>query len=156
MAIIIISYSILLFVSIIAFIYKVQENKKIKESLKKNEFIINEFQEWIYRFSENYGIEKQLLDKGFYTVAIYGMGRVGECLKYYLEKSGILVMYGIDSNPDYVFSDIEIYRVTDILPVVDAIIITPAYAYQEISEKLKPIVSCEVISVDDLIFENKI
>ncbi len=76
-------------------------------------------------------------DNYIVTVAIYGMGVIGRHLYKAMKRSGINVCYGIDKNADDIDDfEIPIYKITDSLPKVDAIIVTPAKYFYEIEQEL--------------------
>ena len=51
------------------------------------------------------------------------------------------------------FSDIDIYKPSEELPDVDAIIVTPIHAYEAIEESLSKKMDCLIMSIEDIIYE---
>lgn len=74
--------------------------------------------------------------KGISSVAIYGIGLLGKHLYYELKNSKIEVKFVIDRSRSIGESNLSLYRPEDELPEVDIIVITPTYAYSEISAQL--------------------
>ena len=101
--------------------------------------------------------KKQLKDylsaKGYQSVAIYGMGELGNCLYAELKKEGQTVAYAIDQNASSTFSDIEVYGGEDTLPKTDAIIVTAVFAFDEIVENLSDKTDAAIISLEDMIYD---
>lgn len=87
------------------------------------------------------------------SIAIYGMGNIGILLLRELELCGINVKYGIDEdlNTSYMSYDIKIYRPSDFLEKVEAIIVTPITYFEEIKEKLSSKVECPIFSLQDIL-----
>jgi hypothetical protein len=98
-------------------------------------------------------VESQLAQKEINSVAIYGMGGLGECLLKELTKNGISVRYIIDSRANmYVEKyNLPIYLPEDNLPDVQAVIVTPVYDFEVIKGKLVGKINAEIISIEDLV-----
>ncbi|MBO5032038.1 MAG: hypothetical protein J6D08_09170 [Lachnospiraceae bacterium] len=82
-------------------------------------------------------IEDYLLDKGYSTIAIYGMSYMGSTLLNDLIPGKIYVKYGIDAKADKITSDIQVYFPKDELPKADVIINTTVIDNDVIREGLK-------------------
>lgn len=107
--------------------------------------------QWLTMRQSGKSVEDYLKYNNYHTIAIYGMGFLGECLLNELWNSGIEVKYAIDRNADNIASDIEIKKTDDFLPDVDAVIVTALYGYADIKRELKKIVRCPVISLEELV-----
>ncbi|MCM1154132.1 MAG: hypothetical protein NC489_15090 [Ruminococcus flavefaciens] len=70
------------------------------------------------------------------SVAIYGLGKIGRHLKYELEKAGITISYVIDEEAYVIDRKEEYYNLRDNLPIVDIVVVTPIYEYEEIRKKI--------------------
>ncbi len=146
--------------AIICTLINVIVNKK-----KKREYIklgdsaskLNEFYIILLRWLKIYQCDKRLshflYDKGYRSVAIYGMKELGESLLNELDNSEINVAYCIDKNAESLYIAKDIYTPDMELPKVDAIIITAVHYYDEIEFFLRKRVDCPLISLDDLIWE---
>lgn len=86
-------------------------------------------------------------------VAVYGMGEIGYRLIEELQDSEVIVKFGIDRKPDYAYGDFEIKSLDEEIEGVDAIIITPIFAFEEVENELKKKFSGRIISIDDIIFD---
>ena len=109
--------------------------------------------EWVKRKQEKKNIASLLKELGYKSIAIYGVGIVGERLMNELEDSDIDIAYLIDKNPNKIFSTLEIVSPKDALKKVDAIIITPIYYFDEIEEMLSSKIDCPIVALDDLIYD---
>ena len=81
------------------------------------------------------------------SVAIYGIGRVGEILCDYLIQDGIIPRYAIDQHPDSVFYDIDVLAPNGKLPAVDLIIVT--VLDNSIKERILKLTNTEVWMLED-------
>lgn len=70
------------------------------------------------------------------SVAIYRMGKIGNHLKYELDKSGIQIKYIIDDGEDAIYGKEAHYNLYDDLPLVDAVIVTSIDEFEEIKDKI--------------------
>lgn len=156
MLIIIIFLLLLLVVCVCYLFHRYHQEKErkllIRSNLVKTDFILDQYCEWMRKIASGEKIEQPLLDENIKRVGIYGVGRIGTSLEEYLPNAGIQVVCGIDMNPDKAFTDLKMYGLNDELPDLDAIIVTPTYAFGSIKKALSKVTTCKIISVDDLIF----
>ena len=87
-----------------------------------------------------------------FTVAVYGMGRVGETLIKELTDSDISVKYAIDQSAGK-NSEGFIVSPDSALECVDVVVVTPIASYGEIKLKLKEKMNCPIVSIEDILFE---
>ncbi len=85
-------------------------------------------------------------------IAIYGMKELGERLIDELKGQNINIKYIIDKNKNIIVNDIPVYHPNNVLPEVDAIVVTASFYFTEIKEMLESKLDCEVVSIDDVIF----
>ena len=108
--------------------------------------------EWMQLRQRGRNLAEFFVERGYKTIAIYGMHHTGITLQNELDGTEIKIAYGIDANAESIYSDIEVKKPTDDLPPVDAIVVTPIYYFVEIEEKLEERVSCPILSLDDVVF----
>lgn len=108
---------------------------------------------WVEAYQLDKSLEEHLLEKGYKTVAIYGMGDVGYLLFRELESSKIKVEYGIDKNTIGRGFNLKIVAPSNNMEEVDAIIVTAVFAFDDIKAMLEPMVNCPIVALDDLIYE---
>ena len=78
--------------------------------------------------------------------------KVGKCLYEELKDiQGVEIKYGIDQESAY-WGELEIRSLDDLLPDVDAIIVTPIFAYNEIEEILRQKTHSNIVSLDDVLY----
>lgn len=107
---------------------------------------------WVRVKQEGKSLVNYFVEKGYKSIAIYGMSYSGITLLDELMESEIEVKYGIDANADKIYSDIPVLKLTDHLEDVDAVIVTPIYYFNEIEKSVSEKMSCPVIPLDDVIF----
>ena len=66
------------------------------------------------------------------TVGIYGKGILGSRLMEILEMNDVQVKFVMDQSDVAFYSNKPVYRATDQLPLVDAVIVTPAFEFEKI------------------------
>lgn len=62
-------------------------------------------------------------------------------------------MYAIDAKGEELNSNIEVYTLDDEIPEADVIVVTATFDYEDIRKKLEEKVACEIISIDDVVYE---
>lgn len=130
-------------------------NKKVqlhRTYAQKHLLIMQMFNQWLIDRQEGKSLVKFFEDNEYKSIAIYGMSYLGERLLDELKDSGIEVKYAIDKNADNIYADVEIKRLEDDLPKVDAIIVTAVFFYDEIEEELSGLVDYPVISLEDVLY----
>ncbi len=109
--------------------------------------------EWVKVKQQGKNLADFFVKNGYKKIAIYGMSYAGETLVDELNGSEVTVAYGIDKNADSLYADVEIVSMEDDLEEVDAIVVTAITFFDEIEEKLAEKVDCEIISLEDVLYE---
>ena len=97
---------------------------------------------WVRVKQEGKSLVNYFKEKGYRSIAIYGMSYSGITLLDELTGSEIEVKYGIDANADKIYSDIPVLKLTDHLGEVDAVIVTPVYYFDEIEKSVSEKLEC--------------
>lgn len=113
----------------------------------------NMLNQWLKLKAEGKSLDQYFTEKGYRSIAIYGMGEMGERLIEELKNSKVEVKYGIDKNADCIYNDLPVYELSDELEAVDAVVVTAIFAFEEISENLESELSFPIISLEDVVFE---
>lgn len=116
--------------------------------------------QWLINKNEGKNVAEYFKENNYKTIAIYGMGTMGELFYDELKNSSnVKVAYFIDKNAE------DLYYGVDDLPVVglddissqqkiDAIIVTPIYDFDKIEEDLEDAgVDTNIVSLEDIIYE---
>lgn len=136
-------------------IYK-KEHGKLKKALeldRKNDAIIRLFGKWNCLKQEGKSVADYLLENEYKHIAIYGMHHMGKCLLNELQGSEICVDYAIDKRPENAEELIKVYLPDEDLPVVDAVIVTAFFYFDEIEDHLNNQLDCPIISIEDILYE---
>lgn len=107
---------------------------------------------WIKLKDVEINIGDYLVKQGYKTVAIYGMGEIGKSLYKELSKSKIKISYAIDQNIEDNYRELPVIRKESIYKV-DAIIVTPVFAYINIKKDLEKYIKCPIISMDSILYD---
>lgn len=114
----------------------------------------NMLNQWLMLKQEGKSLEKYFVDNDIKTIAIYGMGEMGNRLYDELKNSTeVTVKYAIDQNAASTYSEIDVIDKEDEYEEVDAIIVTAIFAFDEIEEEISTKVDFPVISLEDVVFE---
>ena len=130
-------------------------DKQLMKSTKKVDKFKNYYgllNQWLLLKQEGKSLEDYFKEKGIKTIAIYGMGEMGNRLYDELKGSNIKVKYGIDKESSSVYSELEVIGYEEISEDVDAIVVTAVFAFEEIAAELKNSVSFPIISLEDVVY----
>lgn len=113
----------------------------------------NILNQWLILRQEGKKLETYFIEKGYKTVAIYGMGEMGNRLYEELKDSSIEIKYAIDKNADSVYADLDVKDIEEDLEPVDAVVVTAVFAFDSILEQLKDKIDGSILSLEDVVFE---
>lgn len=125
-------------------------SKEVK--IDKFKSYYNILNQWLILKQEGKSLEKFFCDKGYKSIAIYGMGELGNRLYEELKDSSLEVKYAIDKNASNTYSELTVYEIEEKLPTVDVIVVSPIFAFDEIEKDLSEIVNYPIISLEDIVF----
>lgn len=120
---------------------------------KKHLQIIDVFKAWMIMLEMGKKIDVFFLQNGYKTVAICGMGYLGERLLAALERTDIEVKYVMEQKKNVSYGDTPVRSLDDDLEPVDVIVITPISHYYSIREQLSKKVDCKFVSIEE-VFRN--
>lgn len=127
---------------------------KREEKIDKFKGYYTMLNQWLMLKQEGKSLEKYFTDHDYKTVAIYGMGEMGNRLYEELKESTqVEVKYGIDKNAASTYSDLDIKDIDEILDAVDVVVVTATFAFDEVQELLEGAVDGDIVSLDDVVFE---
>lgn len=115
--------------------------------------------QWVMNKIEGKSMDSYFKENNMKTIAIYGMGTLGELFYEDIKDSDIKVSYFIDKNADelyYGLDDISVVNLKEMKKQnsVDAIVITPVYDYDMIVDDLeKEGIETEFVSLEDVVYE---
>lgn len=106
---------------------------------------------WMNNYLKGKKADQFLLQKGYHSVAIYGMNYMGKTLLEELKGSKVNVEYAIDRNADNISVGLKIFKPCEDLPKVDAIIVTSISSYMDIRRLLEQKGAYNIISLEEII-----
>ena len=124
-----------------------------KKMSNKHLALFQMMNQWVRVKQEGKNLASYFEAKGYREIAIYGMSYAGETLIGELEGSNVKVSYGIDKNADSIYEDVEMLSMENVLPSVDAVVVTAVTFFDEIEEKLSMKLDCPIISLEDILYE---
>ncbi len=127
------------------------ENQSVRAD--KNAMVIDILARWVSIMQDGKSLTEYFERYQYKTIAVYGMHYVGERLCRELAGTGIEVKYAIDQVRTVAAVDVAIRKPGDYLDEVDAVIVTPVYYFQQISENLSGILACPIISFEEILDE---
>jgi len=124
------------------------------EKVDKFKSYYNMLNQWLLLKQEGKSLEKYFEENGYKTIAIYGMGEMGNRLYDELKNSKVVeVKYAIDKNASSTYSELDVIDVDDEMDEVDAVVVSAIFAFDEIEEDLGAKVDCPVVSLEDVVYE---
>lgn len=120
--------------------------------MRRYEMGMRIFGEWVRVKQTGNDLIPYFHDNCLKTIAIYGMGILGERLFDELEDSDITVLYAIDRMAEQKqYKGLKIYGTKDdCYPEVDAVCVTPTQDYWDIVCKLSAHIDAPIISLEDV------
>lgn len=144
-----------LIISIIFFeVGKKYEKKRIYEQNKSKLKQADINLKWIKLYRNHQKISEWLFDRGYRNIAIYGLGNLGIELIDELKENQVQIKYIIDQRADEIFHEkYEVFKYSSKLPKVDLIIMTVINDEEEIKNRIKYELDCDVYSLDEILDE---
>lgn len=124
------------------------------EKVDKFKGYYNMLNQWLLLKQEGKSLEKYFTDNGYKSIAIYGMGEMGNRLYDELKNStAVEIKYAIDKNAAGTYSELDVIDVDDEMDEVDAVVVSAIFAFDEIEEELSAKTDCPIISLEDVVYE---
>ena len=130
-------------------------SKRIAQKTEKVEKFRNYYDilnQWLMLKQEGKSLEKYFVENNINSIAIYGMGEMGNRLYNELKDSKINIKYAIDQTAGNIYSDINVYSLDDELEEVDAVIVTATFVFSSIKEQMEEEFDFPIISLEDVVF----
>lgn len=124
------------------------KNKKV-DKFKDYYHLLNQ---WLIHKQEGKCLEQYFIDNNYKSIAIYGMGEVGNRLYNELKDSKINVLYAIDESSWSAYSDIRIINIDD-YKEVDVIVVSAIFDFDNIIKEISEKVNCPIISLEDVVYD---
>ena len=132
---------------------KKEKEEVVTKYINKNFYMFLQANEWLRLRQEGKTLIPFFEKNNYRNIAIYGLGDLGKRLVDELSLSDIKVIYCVDRKNDIIYKGLPVYSMNEKLPDVDAIIVTSDFYFDEIFEELSTKVDCDIVNLDDIIFE---
>lgn len=127
------------------------EQKAVKVDKFKGYY--NMLNQWLTLKQEGKSLVEYFKSNDYKTVAIYGMGEMGNRLYDELKGSDIEVKYAVDQNAAGTYSELDVIDKEDDFEEVDVMVITATFAFDEIEEEINDKVNFPIVSLEDVVYE---
>lgn len=129
------------------------KEKKVEGNKEKFRVYYNALKQWLTLKNRGRNLEEYFIANNYDSIAIYGMGELGNRLLEELESSqSVKVKYGIDKNASSNYSNIEIKSTEDVIEDIDLIVVSAIFDYENIKMELSQRTECLIVSLEDIIF----
>ena len=132
-------------------------NKQIQQKagkVDKFKGYYNMLNQWLILKQEGKSLAEYFKKNDYKTVAIYGMGEMGNRLYDELKDSEIEVKYAVDQNAASTYSELDVVDKEDSFADVDVMVVTATFAFDEIEEEIGSKCSFPIVSLDDVVYES--
>lgn len=107
--------------------------------------------DWLCIINRGIKIIEFFEKNNFHSIAIYGMGYIGECLYNELEGTNVKVKYGIDRTAIDFRNELAIYRLEDNLEKVDVVVVTVMDNTTNVIDKLERKVGFPIVTIFEVL-----
>lgn len=106
--------------------------------------------DWINNTDDNGNLSKKIIEKGYNSIAIYGMGDLGKMLYQKLLSTPVKVAYAIDRRPQKIDGSLKVISPNDELEPVDVIIVTVLTEFESIKNMLETKTNSKIIPLKEI------
>ena len=107
---------------------------------------------WVGAKQRGKSVAEYLQHENINTIAVYGMGDIGIRFCKELRGTTINIKYVMDQNMTLDTTFAPRISLSEELPKVDAIIVTPINVFPQIRNMLSAKTDCTILSIEDIIF----
>lgn len=147
-------------------IFHKNELDKIKEHIntfydfKRNRLndIMTMYDYWLYLKIRDQNMDNYFVENGWKRIAIYGMNTLGNRLYDELKNGKTEVLFGVDKVAASISYEVPVFsldekEIESYMETVDAIVVTPISAYEEIKKDITDKFSVKVISLNAILLQ---
>ncbi len=128
---------------------KPQNDKKV-EKFKSYYSVLNQ---WLFIKQHGKNLEEYFVNNQYKSIAIYGMGELGNRLFDELENTSVEVKYVVDKEAMSAYSKVDVRELEEMTDDVDAVVVTAIFAMDDIKSDIEEQVTCPIISLEDVVYE---
>lgn len=133
--------------------FEKKEINRLRNLISKQKSIINVLDKFTKATSVNAYIKNYFNQMGISSVAVYGLGFLGNHFIDELNKTDIKLKYGIDKSARNIKSTLDVFTLDDELPDVDAIVVLLPDIFPELYAQIRKNYSGMIISIEQ-VFES--
>ena len=142
-----------MFGGVVYLMNNMQMNLREKEKkVGKFKDYYNIVSEWLALKQEGKSLAEFFVENGYKTIAIYGMGELGNRLYEELKNTDIEVKYAIDQKGISDYPELQIIESGSNVPRVDVMVVTAVFAFDDIYEKYEGIGPDQIVSLKDVVY----
>lgn len=123
------------------------------EKVDKFKGYYNLLNQWLILKQEGKNLNEYFVANNINSIAIYGMGELGNRLYTELKESSVRIEYVIDQNVETVIPSCKVVGKDEDFPEADVIVVTAIFAFEEIKEELEAKTNIKIISLEDVVYE---
>lgn len=131
-------------------------NKQVTEKSRKVDKFkgyYNMLIQWLIIKQEGKNLAEYFEKNNYKSIAIYGMGEMGNRLYDELKNTDINIKYAVDKNASSTYSELDVIDPDESdWEEVDAVIVTATFAFDDIEEKLSSKIDYPIISLEDVVY----
>lgn len=124
----------------------------IENKVDKFKRYYNVLNQWLSLKQEGKSLAQYFENNNYKSLAIYGMGELGNRLYDELGGSDITVRYAVDEKFTITYTGLNVKSPEEEFDKVDAIVVTAIFAFEEIENQLKEKVDFPIISLEDVVY----
>ena len=126
-----------------------EQKKKVKKFKQYYDILLG----WLEIKQSGKSLVDYFIKNQYQNIVIYGMGELGVKLYNELKDTEVTIVCAIDKGGAYENIDIEVKEVGELISGVDVIVVTPAFAFDDIEKELEEYMACPIISIEDVIMD---
>ena len=108
---------------------------------------------WMWLREQGIGLDSFFKQRKIKSIALYGLGIEGKHFRDELYAEGMEISYAIDRQGNMLHDRFPVYRMSDDLPEVDAIVVSVIDEFFPIYKMLQDKVNCRVYSLEEVVYE---
>lgn len=123
------------------------------EKVDKFKGYYNMLNQWLTLKQEGKNLSEYFKNNEYKTIAIYGMGEMGNRLYDELKDTDIQIKYAVDKDAASTYSELDVIEPDDDFSEVDVMVVTATFAFDEIEGKISNKVDFPIVSLEDVVYE---
>lgn len=135
-------------------LYKKVRKREANKNTKRSSLYYTITTQWVLNKQAGKTMKSFLKENNIYKIAVYGMGTMEELLYGEIKNLDVTICYRIDKNASKYAFMLDVITMDEIVDCekVDAIIVTPVFAFETIAEDLKKYTDAQIISLEELVY----